>query len=305
MVPRDKSRTCAAALIAMKVARSLGAAPVGQRSCRVRAVRFSRCGRRKIDIFRAKEYNKVRGEIMAKENGEWILYGKERNDPARIGSTDELVALIDRVGFLPLFKNRAAGFSVEEFTSAEDWWTGDEKSDPWEWRIAIAQSGAAAYGKFFEGKAGFVSAAWFPRFANFRRDGYDFDSLADEGKARNRWKKLMQPFTQAERLRSYELKALAGFGKGGEANFEGTATDLQMRTYLIARDFRRRLNAKGMEYGWPVTVYATPESLFGYRAVSSAYAEEPSVSREAILAHLRACFPQANGEDLAAVLALR
>ncbi len=241
---------------------------------------------------------------MAKENGEWILYGREYDDPARIGSAQELVSLIDEVGFLPLFKNRAAGFSVEEFTSAEDWWTGDVRRDPWEWRETLARSGRVIYGKFFQKKAGFISRGWFPRFANYRRDGYDFDSLSDEGKANHRWKKLMEPFERTEKLCSWQLKEAAGFGKGGERNFEGAVTDLQMRAYLLARDFQRRLNAKGLEYGWPVTVYATPESLLGYEQISSCYREEPSRSFGMIVNHLAEKFPQANKEDLAAVLSL-
>lgn len=50
------------------------------------------------------------------------------------------------------------------------------EQDPWEWRCLMARSGKVAYGKSFAGKVGFISKAWFPHFANWRRDGYDFDS---------------------------------------------------------------------------------------------------------------------------------
>ena len=115
---------------------------------------------------------------MAMENGEWIMRGLDWDDPGRIKSWQELAAWVDEVGFLPLFKNEAPGFSVEEHTASLGWWTGDERHDPWEWRRLIARSGQAAYGKFFDQKAGFISKAWFPHFANWRRDGYDFDSRA-------------------------------------------------------------------------------------------------------------------------------
>ena len=58
----------------------------------------------------------------------------------------------------------------------------------------------------------------------------------------------------------FELKRQAGFGKGGEKNFEGTVTDLQMGSYLLIRDFRRRANKKGFPYGWHISVYSTPEA---------------------------------------------
>ena len=43
------------------------------------------------------------------------------------------------------------------------------------------------------------------------------------------------------------MKEKGGFGKGGEKNFEGTLTKLQMQTYLIVKDFRPRLNKRGEE----------------------------------------------------------
>src|SRR5699024_12536563 len=56
-----------------------------------------------------------------------------------------------------------------------------------------------------------------------------------------------------------------------EKNFEGTVTDLQMGGYLLIRDFRQRINKRGAPYGWPISVYTTPEVLWGYDHISSAY----------------------------------
>ena len=178
------------------------------------------------------------------ENGEWIMRGPAWEDPACIHSWQELVDWIDEVGFLPLFRNGIDGFSAEERTCPTDWWSGDAARDPWEWRQLIACSGRVVYGKFFGKKASFISKAWFPDFANWRRDGYDFDSRWDDGLATARQKKIMDQFTEADALLSYELKERAGFGKGGEKNFEGTVTDLQMSSYLVIRDFRQKLNKK-------------------------------------------------------------
>ncbi|MCC8103153.1 MAG: hypothetical protein LIP11_13180, partial [Clostridiales bacterium] len=77
---------------------------------------------------------------MANENGEWIMYGMDWNDPMRIRSWRDLISWINEIGFLPLFKNEIEGFSVEEHTSNLFWWTGDPEQDPWEWRELIARS---------------------------------------------------------------------------------------------------------------------------------------------------------------------
>ena len=239
---------------------------------------------------------------MAIENGEWIMRGLSWTDPSRIKSWQELAAWVDEVGFLPLFKNEVTGFSVEEHTASLSWWTGDERHDPWEWRRLIARSGRAAYGKFFDRKAGFISKAWFPHFANWRRDGYDFDSLWDEELASLRQKRIMDQFESHRNLFSFELKQLAGFGKGGEKNFEGTVTDLQMRSYLLIRDFRQRTNKKGQPYSWHISVYTTPEALWGYDYIASAYSIDPAQSRQLIYQQVKKHFPQASETALAAVL---
>jgi hypothetical protein len=241
---------------------------------------------------------------MANEGGEWIMHGMDWEDPGRIRSWEELIDWIDEIGFVPLFKNQLAGFSVEEHTSDLFWWTGDRSQDPWEWRELIARSGRVAYGKFFGKKAGFVSKEWFPHFANYRRDGYDFDSRWDEELASMRSKRVMDQFAGQEELFSFQLKQLAGFGKGGEKNFDGTVSDLQMQTYLIIRDFRRRRNKRGQEYGWPVSVYTTPEALWGYDHVTSAYSFDPGGSGQLLRDHLKKQFPEASDQALKNILQL-
>ena len=239
---------------------------------------------------------------MAIENGVWVMRGLPWDDPCRIRSWQELVRWIDQVGFLPLFQNEIEGFSVEEHTADLAWWSGDPEQDPWEWRQRIARSGQVAYGKFFGKKAGSISKAWFPHFANWRRDGYDFDSRWDEGLASLRQKRIMDQFSAGDERCSFELKRLAGFGKGGEKNFEGTVADLQMGGYLLICDFRRRLDKRGQPYGWPASVYATPEALWGREHVSSAYSIEPAQSRERILQQVREHFPAATEAALQRVL---
>ena len=223
---------------------------------------------------------------MGNENGEWIMHGMSADDPRCIHTVEQLASFIDEVGFLPLFKNEVPGFSVEEHTEAEFWWSGDVLRDPWEWRGVIAGEKWAAYGKFFDKKAGFISKEWLPYFANARRDGYDFDSLWDEGKAQLRQKRIMEQFETADEIYSNELKQISGYGKGGEKNFDGVLTELQMKTYLCVRDFRRRLNKAGEPYGWAIAVYSTPEHIFGRELVAGAYNEPPAVSRERIAEHL-------------------
>lgn len=43
---------------------------------------------------------------------------------------DEAIEYINKVGFLPLFKNDIPGFSLEDRTVPELWWSEDPARDP-------------------------------------------------------------------------------------------------------------------------------------------------------------------------------
>ncbi len=245
---------------------------------------------------------------MEVEDGTWIIKGLDWNDPYRIRTWQELINWINEVGFLPLFSNEVEGFSAEEHVSPDYWWTGIRQEDPWEWREMIAASHQVAYGKFFDQRAGFISLEWLPYFVNYRRNGYDFDSRWEDGLANRREKKIMDLLTDRdddgdvifpdEQILSTELKKKAGFGKGGEKNFPGIVTGLQMQTYLVITDFHRRVNKRGEEYGMPVSVLLPPEALWGYETVTAAYNESPAASYDRIIARIKEQFPGADDNGI-------
>ncbi|MBD5471872.1 MAG: hypothetical protein HDR20_02900 [Lachnospiraceae bacterium] len=245
---------------------------------------------------------------MASENGEWIMRGMDWNDPYRIRTWKELVKWIKEVGFLPLFANEVKGFSAEEHVSPNFWWTGDREQDPWEWREIIAASHEVSYGKFFGRKAGFISLEWLPYFANSRRSGYDFDARWEDGRASRREKKIMDFFIGEDedgdslfkeiQILSTDLKKQAGFGKGGEKNYQGIITQLQMETYLVISDFRRRENKRGEEYGMAVSILLPPESIWGYDTVTAAYSESPKKSWERQISRVKELYPDADDQSI-------
>lgn len=242
---------------------------------------------------------------MGNEGGKWIMYGVDWNDAECIHTVEEAIRYIDEVGFLPLFKNEIPGFSLEERTVPEYWWCDNPEKDPWMWRAIIARRGDIVYGKFFDKKAGFISKKWLPVFANYRRDGYDFDALYEDGKAPNKQKKIMDHFIEDNvdtEMLSNELKKAAGFGKDGEKGFDGAITNLMMQLYLCNCDFRKRKNKKGIEYGWDVAVYAAPEHIHGYDYVTSCYSESPTQSWQKIVEHMREIYPIATEKMIRKVL---
>lgn len=219
-----------------------------------------------------------------------MRFGKLRNE-------DDIVRLVQEIGFLPFFANDINGFSIEENCPLELWFS-DDTDGPWEWKGPIARGGKCVYGKFFNGKAGYVSMEWFPDFANYRRDGYDFDARYDDGLASYKDKSVYDTIEANGALLSKELKNICNYRKGGNKGFETVITRLQMQTYVNIADFVYMQDKHGRTYGWGVAKYSTPEEVFGYETVTSAYKRKPQESKELLFAHLSKVLPDASESQI-------
>jgi len=235
-------------------------------------------------------------------DGDWNLKGCGRNDPTRLKSVEETAERIREVGFLPLFSVDIPGFSVEEHVPAFDWWSDDPGRDPWIWRMLLAEYDDIAYGKFFDKKAGFVSREWFPAFANYRRDGYDYEGLYEDGKLNGRAKKIMDALELNEDVVGLELMSGQLRHKSDvEKGFDGVLIDLQMQTFLMISRFQQKRNKRGEEYGWHLPSFKTPETKWGYDFVNSVD-ETPEESRRRIYSQIRKFYPDAEEKALKKVL---
>ena len=218
-------------------------------------------------------------------------------DVGQLHSADDLIAAVEQYGFLPFFRNEIHGFSIEELCPPELWFA-DDVDGPWEWKGPAARSGKCLYGKLFNKKAGFVSREWIPDFANFRRDGYDFDARWDDGLASYKDKELYEAIDGEGGMLSKRLKEALNYRKGGNTGFETCITRLQMQSYVCIADFVYMQDRYGRPYGWGVAEYATPEELFGYDFITSAYQRDPQESKERILKHLQSRLPNVEGRKV-------
>lgn len=216
-------------------------------------------------------------------------------------SAGALEQLVLEVGFLPFFTGEIPGYSVEECTPREFWFAPDADG-PWEWKGPVALSGRVAYGKFFRGKAGFISLEHFPRFANWRRDGYDFDARWDDGLVPRKDKQLMDYMLENGPMLTPQIKRALNYSKNGQKGFETVVTRLQMQTYLTVRNFEYMQDKTGKPYGWGVARYAMPEHIFGEDFLAEAYREEPEDSAKAVAAYLQKLLPDAAEDQIAKLL---
>ena len=210
-----------------------------------------------------------------------------------IYSAEDIANLVNELGFLPFFRNGVPGFSLAECTPPELWFS-NEVDGPWEWKGPVIRLTGGVYGKFFQNKAGFVSREWFGDFANYRRDGYDFEGCFEDGKASYMDKAVYDVLERHGNMISKALKRACGKPKG----YDGSLTRLQMRTFIITSNFEYEVDRYGKAYGWGVARYATPEDYFGIDYMETIYTRTPEESFSRIYEHLRGLFPEAGEKEI-------
>lgn len=216
-----------------------------------------------------------------------------------IDSKKDLLGAIGKYGFLPFFANSIEGFSIEEQTSWDCWYhAGSGEWPVWEWKGPVIRETGCAYGKFFEKKACYISPEWFPDFANWRRNGYDFDARYDDGLAPLKDKQLYDLVDANAPILSKELKKIGDYRKGGVKGFDTMITRLQAQCYVIISDFVYLRDKYGEPYGWGVAEYSTPEAFMGAPFTDSVYKRTPQESYERIFDHFREMFPDEDEANL-------
>ena len=213
-----------------------------------------------------------------------------------IRTIEDLENAVRELGFLPFFANSLTGFSIEEHVDPGIWFTG--RDGPWEWKGPVINELGCAYGKFFEKKAAYISPEWFPDFANYRRDGYDFDARFEDGLVFHGDKVLYDLIDSNAPILSKHLKHLGNYRKGGNKGFDTIINRLQSQGYVIISDFRYMLDKNGNEYGWGVAEYSTPEHFLGKPFTDRVYDRTPEESFGMLFEHFRQILPGADEDKI-------
>lgn len=230
----------------------------------------------------------------------------------KINSYESLLHAVREFGLLPLFRNKVEGFSVEEMAD-ESCWFPEEGEGVWEWKGPVIREGDIAYGKFFGGKAGFVTMDWFPHLVNIRRRARFRPNLV--GKEAE----VYEAIRSHESLLTSEIRKLCGFQRTNRLkgqpvldipepkpkrspSLETILTRLEMRTFVVIADFEYRIDRYGQPYGWGLARYSTPEVLFKPTRLRAAACFKPDVSLERVCRHLSYYLPGATLEEIESLI---
>ncbi len=202
----------------------------------------------------------------------------------------QLIDYIQEVGFLPLLESGIYGFSADAIVEDDCRYVvfpeGGWDWPMWKWKGPIITAGNCVYGKFFAGKAGFISLEWWPDFCNYRRSKgkQPIDDSIEQT--------ILYTLQTQGSMITRELRAACGFdGVKMRSRFDGYVTRLQMDCRVITEDFVYPHDKHGREYGWGWSLLTTPEQLLGKDACSCERTPEESYKR--IYSHFQKILPDA------------
>ena len=157
--------------------------------------------------------------------------------PPVVAGAQAMHALIMEYGILPFFENPVPGFSVEEHTPPEHWFT-DESMGPWDWKIHCVQSGDVAYGKFlWGGKAAFATVEVYRELMNWRRAQPKYQPTPDH-------RKVLEFVAENGSVSIAEVRKLLGVKKSAA---DAVIARLMQQTRLVTGDIPRKLMDKMLQ----------------------------------------------------------
>ncbi len=225
-----------------------------------------------------------------------------QEQPGAIGpihSCPELAECVRRVGFLPLLESGIRGYAAESLMAEECRFTqfddGSWEWPLWQWKGSVVREGGCVYGKFFAGKAGFISREWWPDFCNWRRS---IHPQPEEGTIEDA---ILTTLCENGSMVARELRAACDFvGKNMRSKFDAYVGRLQMGTYIVTEDFVYPVDKHGREYGFGWSLLTTPERLLGREACSCARTSQESY--QLMAAHLSRLLPHATEKQISKLL---
>ena len=168
-------------------------------------------------------------------------------------SAEGMLSLIKEFQLIPFFVNPIPGYSVEEHTPSEMWFTEDNLG-PWDWKIECVRSGDIAYGKFlFGGKAAFATVDVYREIMNWRRSLPKYKPTQDQ-------QKVLDYLEEQGSITVPEVRKLMGVTKSAA---DALLARIQMQSRIITGDITRVYRGMDLRYnGWQRSSFCTPEALF-------------------------------------------
>ncbi len=219
-----------------------------------------------------------------------------------IHNAAQLISLIDQLGFLPLLDMGIGDWSAEARVSPDCHYTYTDDGSfywpLWEWKGDVIKESGCAYGKFFNGKAAFVSHKWWPDFCNWRRSVYPIPKENSLEEA------ILYTLSTRGSMVSRDLRRACGLTGGKlRGRFDSCVARLQSACRVLTEDFVYLKDRHGRDYGWGLSLLASAERLMGTASCHTSCS--PQESHERLLAQMRHVLPRVPEKTLLKLLEIK
>ena len=205
------------------------------------------------------------------------------NDFPIISTKEQLASLIGEVGFLPFFSSGIEGFSLRDIIDPAVWFV-DDVEGPWEWKGEVG-----VYGKLFRGKSVFMTPEWYAILACYRRDGYDYEGMYEDGFLPHDALAIMAEL-EKESVISTDLRARVNLNYK-DSGFDKVMNLLQMKCFVLPTSFEYTFDTKGRKYGWGLARYTFSDRKYGALIEAAEARYKPQEAKELLVERVMAICP--------------
>ncbi len=215
---------------------------------------------------------------------------------------DEMKVYIGEIGFLPL-SNLVPGYpSLASLTNPGSWHTDSPETDPWLWRVRLADERVVAYGKFVKKKPVFVTVDLFPYVRSVLADSRPVAKRYQDGLVSRTAYTVFQAIEAHGTIDARELRTIVGMrDKEQKAPFEKAVEELQSSLDIVITGSASRSNDQGEPVGWKSMCFQPTGMWMDLGGIDSQWYERDTakvhllqhferISSEKSLVHLKKLF---------------
>ena len=226
------------------------------------------------------------------------------NDIPMISTREQLRKVVEAIGFLPFFASGIKGFSLKDHIDPAVGFV-EGVDGPWEWKTDVG-----VYGKLFRGKAVFMTPEWYAILACYRRDGYDFEGMYEDGLVPHGAVTIMAELEKGAApdvfpeddlallpipgmgVLSTDLRVRTGMTDKA-SGFDAIINTLQMKCFVLPTSFEYSIDRHGRPYGWGLARYSLSDAKYGKLIEAAEAKYTPREAKELLIEHVMELCPGA------------
>ncbi len=218
-----------------------------------------------------------------------------------IRSYAELIAHVERVGWLPFSGHGIEGLdSLASLTRGQPWHS-EEDGDPWAWKDLAAAENRLAYGSMLGGHKGFVSPRMYACFYAVFHPGDDVEERFEAGLLSRTARDVYRLFDSRVTMPTHGIRQAMGVTKKtGGTRVDAAIAQLHRTFDLTTAGTEQKVDAYGRPYGWPSTVQARVDAYIPAEWLTDA----SSVSRDRAVERILGAYPDADRGKLCRLLGI-